>query len=205
MKKIIPLACLLLLMINYTAKADSPLTSTDFYTAYVNIDMVVEAHKTQKFSDKIGDYLSSPQNSIDKKVAVVNALGWNMDGKKDAELFRRYLGKKYGIRNKLTVSMDDFTADELLCLGYMTAMDDYFKPQDGIEIVNMAIKKNPNSYTFNIITSLVKAQNMMDKSWCDLFKLTDAVDKNSSLTMDMKKEAIKIIFDYMNLYKDSCK
>jgi hypothetical protein len=205
MKINISIASLLLMLINYSAKADSPLTSTDFYTAYSNIDIVNEAHKTQKFTDKIGDYLSSPQNSIDKKVAVVNALGWNFDGKNDAELFRRYLGKKYGIRNKLTVSMDDFTGDELLCLGYMTAMDDYFKPQDAIEIVEMALKKDPKSYTFNIITSLVKAQNMMDKSWCDLFKLTDAVDKNSSLTMDMKKDAIKIIFDYMNLYKDSCK
>ena len=205
MKKIISIACLLLIVINYSAKADSPLTSTDFYTAYMDVDMVKEAHKTQKFTDKIGDYLSSNKNSIDKKVAVVNALGWNFDGKKDAELFRRYLGNKYGIRNKLKVSMNDFTADELLCLGYMTAMDDYFKPQDGIDIVEMAIKKNPDSYTFNIITSLVKAQNMMDKSWCDMFKLTDSVDKNSSLQKDMKKEAIKIIFDYMNLYKGDCK
>lgn len=205
MKKIISIVSLLLMLINYSSRADSPLTSTDFYTAYMDVDMVKEANKTQKFSDKIGEYLSSPQNSIDKKVAVVNALRWNFDGKKDAELFRAYLGKKYGIRNKLKVSMDDFSTDELLCLGYMTAMDDYFKPQDGIDIVDMALKKNPKSYTFNIITSLVKAQNMMDKSWCDLFKLTDAVGKNTSLTMDMKKEAVKIIFDYMNLYKDSCK
>jgi hypothetical protein len=205
MKKIIFIVSFLLMQINYSAKADSPLTSTDFYTAYMEIDMVNEAHNTQKFTDKIGDYLSSPKNSIDKKVAVVNALGWNFDGKNDAELFRVYLGKKYGIQNKLKVSMNDFTGDELLCLGYMMAMDDYFEPQDGIDIAEMALKKNPTSYTFNLITSLMKAQTMMDKSWCDLFKLTDTVDKNSLLKRDMKKEAVKIIFDYMNLYKSSCK
>src|ERR1035437_10833889 len=112
MKKIISIVSLLLMLINYSSRADSPLTSTDFYTAYMDVDMVKEANKTQKFSDKIGEYLSSPQNSIDKKVAVVNALRWNFDGKKDAELFRAYLGKKYGIRNKLKVSMDDCSRSE---------------------------------------------------------------------------------------------
>ena len=61
------------------------------------------------------------------------------------------------------------------------------------------------SYTFNIITALIKAQKAFDTDWCKVYILTDNVRKDKSLIGDMDIKAIAIIFDYMDLYKEDCK
>jgi hypothetical protein len=83
-------------------------------------------------------------------------------------------------------------------------MDNYFDVQDALEIAEKALSKNKKSYTFNIITALIRAQNVFDKDWCAVYKCTDSVRKNKKLKLDIKKTALDIIFGYMDLYKDAC-
>lgn len=61
-----------------------------------------------------------------------------------------------------------------------------------------------NSFTISIISALIFAQKEMDSSWCNVYNLTNYVRENESLNQDMNEHAIKIIFEYMSLYKKYC-
>ena len=45
----------------------------------------------------------------------------------------------------------------------------------------------------------------MDDNWCEVYTLTNDVRTNENLIKDMREEAVAIIFEYMDLYKDYCK
>ena len=62
--------------------ADSPITSTSFYTAYNEIPQIYSAEKEGTLNYEFATFLSSPLVTVDKKMALINALGWSVDGKK---------------------------------------------------------------------------------------------------------------------------
>ena len=105
-------------------------------------------------------------------------------------------------------SSEDFlrkgTGDELLCMSYLKAMDNYLNVKDAIRYSDYAIIKNPKSFTYNIISSLIKSQNILYSDRCKVYQLTDRVRQDASLKRDMNEEAIKIIFEYMDKYKHNC-
>lgn len=191
---------------SFPAQADSPITSTSFSKAYQDVDVVKKAQKSGILSNDMADFLSSPVRDIDEKMALVNALSWKFKGKHNAYLYMKYLARKY----QQAIPLKDtsvLTADEMLSLGYLTVMDDYFNPQLALPLLEQAVKKKPNSLTFGMILSLTQAQAVMNnmKEWCSVWLLTKSVLSNPMLQRDMRDKAIKEIVDYMKLYKDSCK
>jgi len=179
------------------AVADSPLTSTYFCTAYSGSPEVTQAMNSNGvLTPELMNVLNSKKHSIAVKVAIINAIGWNFDGQNNYTLYKDFLGKKMG--------KGQLKADNLLCLAYLKAMDNYFDCTEALKLADQALALNPQSYTFNIIHALIKAQVMFDSSWCDLWKSTNAVRTNTSLNKDMNAEAIRIIFEYMDLYKEEC-
>ncbi len=86
-------------------------------------------------------------------------------------------------------------------MAYLQALDNYFDVSQAIIFAEQALTKNPKSYTFNIICALIKAQLAFDSDWCKVYSLTNEVRLYESLFKDMDEEAIKIIFEYMDLYK----
>jgi len=205
MKKIkLQIGFIVLLFLTVTkCLADSPITSTDFYTAYTDVAMVNTAKSAGKLTEEIANFLLSKDNDIDVKMAVINALSWDFDGKKNAEIFTTYLKKKYEQTDK--INYDKMSAEDLCCLGYLTAMDNYFVVDEAIKILNIARDKNQKSYTIAIITAIVEAQKAMDTDWCRVWKICETVQDNKKLKKDMRDDAIKVIFDYVILYKESCK
>ena len=104
------------------------------------------------------------------------------------------------------MNTEDFNAEELLCLGYLTVLDNYFDPKPALVILEKAKTKNPGSYTINIIYALVQAQIYLDDNkWCKVWKVCDNVRNNSSLIMDLRKKAADTIFEYIDIYKEECK
>ena len=199
------LMLLALFSLNSVVFADSPLTSTPFSDAYQNEPIIIKASKTNGLlTIDLMDYLADESKPIALKMALINKLRWNIDGKSNASTFFDYLKKK----NSYT-SEDDFmkngNGDELLSMAYLKAMDNYFDVDDAIRYADNALKKNSKSYTYNILTAIIKAQKAMGGDWCEVYKLTDNVRMNTSLNRDMKNEAITIIFEYMDFYKDDCK
>lgn len=186
------------------AFADSPITSTPFWEAYKTEKAIVKAAQVNgQLTNELADFLISKKNSIDVKMAVINCLSWDLNGKKNAAVFVNRLLEK-NIYNNTEDFRNNGRADHLLCMAYLKAMDDYFDVTDAFQWAELALLKNNTSYTFNIIHSLIHAQILFDSDWCLVFLATHYVRINNSLKQDMKPEAITIIFDYMDLYRDSC-
>lgn len=192
-----------IILMPFSAVSDSPVTSTHFHTAYANVEMVKKAKAAGIIDTEIAKYLSSPAYGIDYKAAVVNAIGWSIEGKSNAVLYRNQLEKIYARKDK-KFNEDILTPDEIFCLGYLTLLDDYFHPEKAIPLLKKAKKLNPKSFTVAIILALAQAQESMNSDWCDVWKITDKVFTDPELVRDMRTEAIEIIFNYMALYRDEC-
>lgn len=191
---------------NQIAKADSPLTSTDLSSAYTNEKIIKKAaDKNGILTTDLMKYLTKKSNPIAVKIAIINKLGWDINGKNNAEIFWNYLQKKMKFKN-----LQDFKnradADLLICYAYLKGLDNYFDVKESMSFAQMARKKdNKKSYTINIVCGLIEAQNGFSGDWCEVWKSTDMVRNNKSLNQDLKEDVIKNIFEYMDLYKEECK
>ena len=200
MKRFLPL--IFLSVIN----ADSPITSTDFFKAYLHIPEVEEAHTIGVLSEGIAEYLLNSDNSLDKKAAVINALSWDIDRKINAFLFKRYLKAKYQIKDDIDSLIQVMNDEELFCLGYITVMDNYFSPENSLIYFDSTGDSIRQSYTFQIINALVKTQSLLEdqNKWCRIWTTINAVETNKELKVDMNTGGRKIIIDYIKIYKDNC-
>ena len=75
--------------------ADSPLTSTDFaenYKDHPMVQMALNLHGDDAdpyVPVSILDFLANKKSPIDVRLAVINAISWNFDGKTSGEPFLR--------------------------------------------------------------------------------------------------------------------
>src|SRR3990170_4124686 len=203
-KKLVFVLILKLLFIFPVAShADSPITATGFYEAYMDVKMVKRAHLEGVMGLEIAEFLTSPENPIDVKAAVINALSWRFDGKNNVELYACYLALLYHV-SLIEIDTAFLSADEIFCMGYLMVMDDYFHPEKALPLLEEAHNMEKDSFAVSIILALAKAQRAFDSDWCEVWKLTEEVLKNKELKQDLRHEATKMIVDYMILYKEYC-
>jgi hypothetical protein len=194
-----------MLFFSYQASADSPLTSTEFYKAYEQLPIIQLAGTSNGLLTKeLIKYLDNKDNPTDVKIALINRLGWNIKGKKNAATFIKHLQSKYGFKTTAELKAG-LSASDLICIAYLKSMDNYFDTKEALTFATAAQTKEPKSYTINIIRSLIKAQGYLYKSYCQVFKIVDEVRTNESITMDFNKEASDIIFEYIDKYEKYCK
>ncbi|AKA67788.1 cell wall-binding repeat-containing protein [Clostridium scatologenes] len=185
------------LMSPTTVFADSPVTSTDFYKTYTDVSIVKIAAEKGTVDQQIADYLHSSKNPIDVKAAVVNALGWKIDGKNNAEDYVKLVYSK----NIYELDIDSLSGDEIFCISYMMALDDYFHVDKALTLMDKAYEKNNTSFTIAIIRSVLKGQIALDNgNWGMVWFNTENVLNDKTLVKDMKQEAIDNILAYMKLY-----
>lgn len=179
-------------------RSDSPLTSTPICDAYTDLGIVADAQSKSKMTKKFAKFLHSSKNDIDEKAAVINAIGWTFEGEKNAELYSKYtFGKKLD-----ELDLSALNGDDLFCIGYLQALDDYFHPEKSLPYFEGALRANNTSLTVCLIHTLAKAQSIMDDGdWCKIWEMTYQVLNDKSLWRDLREAAIKIIKDYMILYK----
>jgi len=196
MKKIIAIICFsfVFLLNSTTAYADSPITSTPFYTEYLDID-IVKASEQGTINAGIAEYLADESNPLDVKAAVINALSWDFDGKDNAEIYSQLI---YG-KSINELDFISLPADQQFCIGYLMAMDDYFDVEQALEYLKIAEENSGNSFTVSIIRALVEAMGMEGNIWKNYI---EPVLNNSSLNNDLSEDALQIITDYMITYTD---
>lgn len=180
------------------AWADSPLTSTSFWTAYKDVPEVASAHDIERLNTKLGYYLLS-NASIDKKAAVINALSWNYNGRQNAQLFSEILGQKYKTSDAAQIKKR-LTAEERFCLAYLTALDDYFNVDKALVMAKEARRQLGNSFTVAIVTELIEAQQSPGGA-TPLWNYVAPVFNDKKLKQDLRPAGRKVIYDYMALYK----
>jgi hypothetical protein len=215
--RIFELILILLLFLPTMIFADSPITSTDFYEAYKDIEIVRKAEAKGVIDDQIAAYLSSPFNPIGVKAAVINALSWDFDGKNNMSLYWDYLSRMYR-KSREELRSNNLTADEVFSVGYLAVMDNYFYPERAIPWLEEATSRRKESFTVAMMLALTKAQEELDKREekrtegkdrynlhsCNMWKLIEEVLENKRLKKDLSAKATNIIVDYMVLYKGHC-
>lgn len=184
-------------------RGDSPLTSTDFYRAYLDIETVERAAREHTLDEEIAGFLSSPENRIDIKAAVVNALSWGSNSSQNAAFYLDYLLKTYSQSSEADL-IERLGGDELLCLGYLRALADYFHPENALPLLRQARVKNPGSFTAALILTLAEAEAAMGSDWCKVWRLTEKLLDDPQLQREMRPEATGIVEDYMIIYRDYC-
>lgn len=206
MKKII--IGIILTFISISLYADSPITSTDFYIAYMDIP-VVKNCKPGKLDKNALIYLADNANPIDVKLALINKIGWDRKSNYSKK-YLNYIIKKNNFKSntgfKHIVYLQSAKAEELICYAYLRSMDNYFFLDNAPSIAITALKKSPESKAIQLITSLIKAQVIfgLDDA-CYMYKPFKEIKENTILKDDIKPEAVNIIYEYMDLYGINCK
>lgn len=183
---------------------DSPLTSTDFHLAYKH--SVIEKalkRKGKSINKVLMQFLMDNEGALDCKVALINALGWDFDGQKNAPLFLKFLVKNNICKNEADL-LSSKNAELLICYAYLMAMDNYFEVSKAKQIAQLAAGINKSSYTVQIIAALIAAQESLNTDWCQVYQATNQVREAAGLAMDMNQGAVQIIFEYMDIYSSSC-
>lgn len=187
--------------------ADSPLTSTEFYKAYAGESIVQAATKCNgKISKDVMAYVASDKNPIAVKLAAVNAVYMCADEeltRDNADVFVKYLLKNCNYQDENGV-IGLGSASLLASLAYMMALDDYSNVQDAANIIYCALDKEPDSLSVNMVTVLIVVQSFMSdySKWGKIYPLVNSVKSDTNLKQDLSKEAVDIIMDYIEIYKD---
>ena len=181
--------------------ASTPLTKVSFYEAYQFSEMVQYAEKQGKVDGKIAFYLMDENNDLGERAAVINALGWNEQSKANADTYKMFLGRKYGVAYE-SLELNNLTGDELLCLGYLVVMDENKDLSEALGVLELAIQKNTQSYITNMIYALASAQiRLNDKQECDAWTLCNSIRTDASFKKDISDQAIGLIYQEVDVYK----
>ena len=199
-----PTFLLTLLFSSPTLFADSPITSTNISAGYSELAIVKEAANAQgALTDPILRYLCNANEPVDVKIAVISALSWG-DQHQRASLLGETLMKQEKRANK-TALLENTSADNLICLAYLQAMDNYFEVGEALGWARKACMRNTSSYTIHLVCALIEAQQALDTDWCAVYTVCDKVRKNQSLTTDLRQMSELNIFEYIDGYAQFCK
>ena len=191
--------------------ADSPLTSTDFYKAYMDVPMVQEASTSKGIiTNEMIEYINDDVNRLEIKLAIINAIGWEHKGMMISKMYFMFVMNKKKYKTDFGGDFMAFkwyaTRDELICYSYMKALDNYFDVVDAFEIAGEAVRKYPDSFAVNMIYNLIKSQGLTSfGEYCYTSKLFLKLKDNPKLKMDMKKESMSYVFEYMDEIGKNCK
>lgn len=200
------------------ARADSPLTSTDLSRGYLNVSEVGIARQNQRVEGPVLTFLLGPA-SLDKKAAVVNALGWTLEGENpNSRLFLEGLAKS----KRLTVEQlrpGDLSTSDRFVFGYLRAMGDYLNlsspegPPDAftdeygtpLQMLSQAANEKPGDFTIQFVRSLVQSQMNFSRSWCAIYVDTQNVlNRFPRIRRNMNAESVRAAVSYLEGYGLYC-
>ena len=85
-------------------------------------------------------------------------------------------------------------------------MDDYFNPALAIRAAYLAYIRDKDNMAYGVVLGLVASQKAFDRDWCDVYKTANSMIAESEYKTNQLNEAgVKIIMDYIGLYKQDCK
>lgn len=212
----ISLVSLLILLLSVRCYADSPLTSTDFYMAYLDVPIVkAAADKPNVLTEEMMAYLHDEANPLDVKLALIYAVGWAADGGR-LSTFSDYMSyctlhfpqdKKRSCESGI-VTWDDVydhaSPSQMAVILYLYAMSDYSNCSNilaACALMERALENSVYSESFMLSMSLVWAQvKLLMGQWEHIYPSFHLMFDNT-LVKDVRPEARKIIYEYIDLYK----
>lgn len=186
-----------------TVQADSPVTSTPFSNAYLDIEMVQRARFLGGVIDEeTCRFLASLENPLEIKAAVINAIyhddsTWDL--KENAESYVQYIYEAT-LEN---LEMNKLAPQDLLVLGYLVLLDNYLQPEKALPYLELAGEAAPRSFTIALVKALAEAQSsMLQSDWSAVWLPTKKALSSSALQEDrLRDDALFIVLDYLYLYR----
>ncbi len=184
----------------------TPITNTPFYKAYEDDFHIVSVANQKGVLDKdILFYLTSDKISNDLKAAIINAISFDIIGKDNTKVFLDYLALLHNIPRKDVISSDLLSASEIMCIGYLLIMDDYFNTTDAFYMMEKAFLKNSSDYTINVLYRLLEAHDRYIEDPCSALHYLDYFPSKKTYNDYLLPEAEKIIMDYFENLKVKCR
>lgn len=180
--------------------ADSPLTSTRFCQHYENYWAVIEAQEKGEMTPELISFLLDNKNPVEVRIAVINALGWNVDGTQNYNILAAFaiITGGYSSEKQFVKKMDGGT---LIVMAYCKAMSDYFDVDKAVKMSKVAQRKDKKSLCVNFIAALIQSQKMMhDGKYSQISAVVNDVLGNPKYDRDMQSDAIKSVMEYISLY-----
>ena len=85
---------------------------------------------------------------------------------------------------------------------YLNALGNYFNPQMSESAAKMAMTRDSESKACATVYALIRCQVEFDKNWCEIYKNGQKYFVTNLYKKDfLNINAIRIIVDYLNLYK----
>lgn len=204
MKKTIILSLFILSGVYAGLLASEPVTLTKLFTVYNNLTEVNHVETHGAIDGTVIQFLTDPDNPIDQKAAVINALVVNNQNKNNAETFKMFIARQLR-ENWETLDLTKLAAAELFSIGYMTLMDDDGATANALPILEMAKAKDPTSSTIAIMHAVAHAQALAkDGDQCTGSALFNQVINDASLNNDMDREMVSLISRSMQPYGEGC-
>lgn len=193
--------------------ADSPLTSTDFYRAYLDEPIVKKAADNPKqLTDEEMAYLFDDSNPLDIRLALINAIGFDPEKRLMTIMdYQSYITsnidrKKYNLPEDKIITMDDIVSrvspDQMAILTYMAALANHFNMMFAYNYAEQSMQNPVSKQSFMFPMAIVWAQLKFDMGeWDAIYPTMEYLFLNTE-EKDMRPEAVEIIMDYINLYKN---
>lgn len=195
-----------------TGFADSPITATNFYEAYLDVPIVKNASQNKDvLTTEQMEYLFNENNPLDIKMALINAIGWEKIRLDTYEKFLNFVQDKLNQKDNENAAIPGLGREELyervgsdllVIMAYLKAMTDYNDMTLPMELIEKALQKDyRNCQSFMIPVALIKAEEAV---WNNEAETYPVVEKYLLLAPihDVRRDAINIIMQYICLYKE---
>ncbi|WP_299486872.1 hypothetical protein [Acaryochloris sp. IP29b_bin.137] len=207
---------LALLMPLEPARADSPLTSTQLADAYQDLPIVQLARRQKVAEGEILAFLIGDAPT-DQKAAVINALGWDIQGQRNGYRFVAGLAAARGLTLQ-EIRLQHLRSVDRFVLGYLLAMDDYFKlsplsktghealwQASPLQLVSQAAYDLPDDFTVHFVRSMVQGQREFARSGCSIYLEPQEVLAQFPLQQrNMRSQAVDQAMQYLKNYESYC-
>lgn len=185
--------------------ADSPLTSIEIWRAFPENLEIQNALKTKKMSNSTLEFILNEENSLELRICVINALGWNMNSKKNnsRKLLKAIL-EKYRVKS-IDKLNEKKNSEILSCYSYLYAMDNYLNMDKILSCTRQAVALDPENKAVSFVYSLIQSQNyFLTKDWCKLYLTFENFKKKEFNFKNIDNNLIKLTSDYINVYNKYC-
>ena len=195
----------LTLCFNKPLFADSPLTSIDFWFIHLDESIVERAQRHGTLDEEVLSYLLNEQNSLEIKISVINAIGWQFKSspQKSSKLLKAIL-KKYKVKS--IEQLDKANQAPLLAVySYYLALEDYFEVSKAVLYSQKAAGLDPNSPMIKYVSTLIKSQQYFHKKeWCMVYQCLNELKSIDYFDKNPGKQFLNIALEYVQSYDSYC-
>jgi hypothetical protein len=185
--------------------ADSPLTSIEIWRVFPNNSEVQKALKTKKLDNSAIKLILNEENSLELRICVINALGWNIKSEKtNSDKLLKAILKKYNVHSINELNVKKYS-EIISCYSYVYAMNNYFNVSKILPITIKAVSLDPENMAVNYVYSLIRSQHyLISKQWCNLYLTFENFKKKNFKSKNIDKSLTNLTYRYINGYRKSC-